>query len=145
MISEDEKLLMSKVIKNLEQYKTLTSYSDKLVKAAEDLLKYEDAEVHASIKLKIDTKHELKTADLNLSDDDMDPDKFLDLLRSKAGKTDKIETIKHNIELKDLSHMLTLGMIQYLNDKIKDKKYNISKENNKIGNSIKWDEEDNSK
>jgi hypothetical protein len=138
MAFKDVKLQMSQIADNIKDIDILNEYSNQLVKAAEDLLKYNDAE----IVIKFNTKQEITEEKYNEEDE---IDKFLREMKKRDSNKDKDETktIKHNIKLSNLSHELGLSLIEHLNNKTKSKIELLEKQVKLILN--RQDEEANSK
>jgi len=141
MAFKDIKLQMSKITRQVREIDILNEYSYHLVKAAEDLLKYNDAEIVIKFSIDIDTKQEI-TEDKYIEEDEID--KFLREMKRKDSKDkDKTKTIEHNIKLDNLSHELGLSLIEHLNNKTKSKIELLEKQVKLILN--KQNEEINSK
>lgn len=141
MAFKDIKLQMSKITRQVREIDILNEYSHQLVKAAEDLLKYNDAEIVIKFSIDIDTKQEI-TEDKYVEEDEID--KFLREMKRKDNKDkDDTKTIEHNIKLNNLSHELGLSLIEHLNNKTKSKIELLEKEIKLTLN--KQDEETNSK
>ena len=141
MAFKDVKLQMSKITRQVREIDILNEYSHQLVKAAEDLLKYNDAEIVIKFSIDIDTKQEI-TEDKYVEEDEID--KFLREMKRKDSKDkDDTKTIEHNIKLNNLSHELGLSLIEHLNNKTKSKIELLEKEIKLTLN--KEDEETNSK
>jgi hypothetical protein len=141
MAFKDVKLQMSKITRQVREIDILNEYSHQLVKAAEDLLKYNDAEIVIKFSIDIDTKQEI-TEDKYVEEDEID--KFLREMKRKDNKDkDDTKTIEHNIKLNNLSHELGLSLIEHLNNKTKSKIELLEKEIKLTLN--KEDEETNSK
>ena len=141
MAFKDVKLQMSQIADNIKDIDILNEYSNQLVKAAEDLLRYNDAEIVIKFNIDIDTKQEITEEKYNEEDE---IDKFLREMKRKDNKDkDDIKTIQHNIKLSNLSHELGLSLIEHLNNKTKSKIELLEKEIKLILN--KQDEEINNK
>lgn len=142
MAFKDVKLQMSQIADNIKDIDILNEYSNQLVKAAEDLLKYNDAEIVIKFNIDIDTKQEITEEKYNEEDE---IDKFLREMKKRDSSKDKDETktIKHNIKLSNLSHELGLSLIEHLNNKTKSKIELLEKQVKLILN--RQDEEANNK
>ena len=142
MAFKDIKLQMSKITRQVREIDILNEYSYQLVKAAEDLLKYNDAEIVIKFSIDIDTKQEITEEKYNEEDE---IDKFLREMKKRDNNKDKDETktIEHNIKLSNLSHELGLSLIEHLNNKTKNKIELLEKQIKLTLN--KQDEETNSK
>ena len=141
---EEIQLQMNKFVKLTEEYENLNDLVDQISKASIDVLEYENAEVSAELVINIDTKEELND-DPNGMSPDMEPEELLEKMLKRSKSKKEIRTKKHKIELNNMSHVMSLALMTYLIDRMKESKVTISKNINKIGKSINWNEENNSK
>lgn len=141
---EEIQLQMNKFVKLTEEYENLNDLVDQISKASIDVLEYENAEVSAELVINIDTKEELND-DPNGMSPDMEPEELLEKMLKRSKSKKEIRTKKHKIELNNMSHVMSLALMTYLIDRMKESKITISKNINKIGKSINWNEENNSK
>lgn len=141
---EEIQLQMNKFVKLTEEYDNLKDLVDQISKASIDILEYENAEVSAELVINVDTKEEIED-DPNGMSPDMEPEELLEKMLKRSKSKKEIRTKKHKIELNNMSHVMSLALMTYLIDRMKESKTTISKNINKIGKSINWNEENNSK
>ena len=125
MAFKDLKLEMHNIMGMVKDAEELQEHSNQLVKAAEDLLKYKDADMEINITIRIDTNHTIEEKESYKEMDEID--RFLEKMKDKGKNKDNNKTIQHNVDLFNLSHELGLSIIEHLNNKAKVKIESLEK------------------
>jgi len=114
-----------------QEFKQIESFMQQLNDASLDILEFEDAVVSATLIIDIDTKKEIEDNSDKMSAD-MSPEDLLEKMLNKSKSKKEIRTKTHKIELDKMSHIMSLALMTYLIDKMKESKESIANKVNKI-------------
>jgi|TARA_R110000787_G_scaffold70911_8_gene157813 hypothetical protein len=124
-------LRMDNFVKLTKEFKQIESFMQQLNDASLDILEFEDAVVSAKLIIDIDTKKEIED-DSDKMSADMSPEDLLEKMLNKSKSKKEIRTKTHKIELDKMSHIMSLALMTYLIDKMKESKESIANKVNKI-------------
>tara|TARA_R110002096_G_scaffold314745_1_gene508954 strand:+ start:87 stop:464 length:378 start_codon:yes stop_codon:yes gene_type:complete len=122
---------MDNFVKLTKEFKQIESFMQQLNDASLDILEFEDAVVSATLIIDIDTKKEIEDNSDKMSAD-MSPEDLLEKMLNKSKSKKEIRTKTHKIELDKMSHIMSLALMTYLIDKMKESKESIANKVNKI-------------
>tara|TARA_R100000951_G_scaffold23632_2_gene19831 strand:+ start:2063 stop:2440 length:378 start_codon:yes stop_codon:yes gene_type:complete len=122
---------MDNFVKLTKEFKQIESFMQQLNDASLDILEFEDAVVSAKLIIDIDTKKEIED-DSDKMSADMSPEDLLEKMLNKSKSKKEIRTKTHKIELDKMSHIMSLALMTYLIDKMKESKESIANKVNKI-------------
>tara|TARA_R110002167_G_scaffold6087_6_gene27746 strand:- start:2090 stop:2494 length:405 start_codon:yes stop_codon:yes gene_type:complete len=124
-------LRMDNFVKLTKEFKQIESFMQQLNDASLDILEFEDAVVSAKLIIDIDTKKEIED-DSDKMSADMSPEDLLEKMLNKSKSKKEIRTKTHKIELDKMSHIMSLALMTYLIDKMKESKESIANKVNKV-------------
>tara|TARA_R110000744_G_scaffold123547_2_gene228810 strand:+ start:406 stop:783 length:378 start_codon:yes stop_codon:yes gene_type:complete len=122
---------MDNFVKLTKEFKQIESFMQQLNDASLDILEFEDAVVSAKLIIDIDTKKEIED-DSDKMSADMSPEDLLEKMLNKSKSKKEIRTKTHKIELDKMSHIMSLALMTYLIDKMKESKESIANKVNKV-------------